>query len=131
MAPRKILVVGATGKQGSAFIRAAITANGSVASDHSFRLIALTRRVASSAARELTVLGDNIIVVSADLNDASSVRKVFEGEKAKPEGGIWGVFIVLAFPGLGADASGEEAQGKVRPVHDFARAHLLEQCWTR
>lgn len=30
------------------------------------------------------------------------------------EGGFWGVFVVLQFPGLGVDASGEERQGKVR-----------------
>ncbi|EKM57356.1 uncharacterized protein PHACADRAFT_194911 [Phanerochaete carnosa HHB-10118-sp] len=121
MTPRKILVVGATGKQGSAFTRAAITANGSVESDHSFHLIALTRNASSPAARELTALGDSTTVVSADVNDANSVRKVFEDEKVKPEGGIWGVFMVLAFPGLGADASGEEAQGKM--IADLAREY--------
>jgi hypothetical protein len=38
------------------------------------------------------------------------MRKVYED--AKGSGGIWGVFCVLAFPGLGANADGEERQGK-------------------
>lgn len=106
MSSRRILVVGATGKQGGALIRAGLAPD---ASD--FHFIALTRNVASPAAQELAKLGERVTVVSADLDHVESVRKVFRDEKTN--GGIWGVFLVLAYPGLGADASGEERQGKV------------------
>ncbi|EKM57358.1 uncharacterized protein PHACADRAFT_208443 [Phanerochaete carnosa HHB-10118-sp] len=126
MASRKILVVGATGKQGGAFVRAATEARKAEgAPKDGFHLIALTRNTSSPAARELAALGDHVSVVSADLNNANSVRKVFEDEKAKPEGGIWGVFMVLAFPGLGVDGSGEEAQGKL--VTDLACEFNVQQ----
>ncbi|GJE93031.1 NAD(P)-binding protein [Phanerochaete sordida] len=109
MAPLQLLVVGATGKQGSAFVRAA-TAPVSGA-DPAFRVVALTRSPDSPAAAALRALGDCVTVVGADLNDEKSVRAVFEG--AKTDGGVWGVFVALAFPGLGKDAAGEEAQGKL------------------
>lgn len=129
MSPRKILVVGATGKQGSAFVRAAAT---SLSSDDStpasdFHLLALTRNASSEAAQKLASLGDRVTVVTADLDSVESVRKIFEGERTKPEGGIWGVFVALAFPGLGVDASGEEAQCKVRPIHDYMHVRLLKR----
>ncbi|GJE96616.1 NAD(P)-binding protein [Phanerochaete sordida] len=118
MSLRKILVVGSTGKQGSAFVRAAAAhhpedpaSDASSSPDPRFHVIALTRSPASPAAKELLALGDNVSVAAGDLNDAASVRKVFEDEKAKPEGGIWGVFVALAFAGLGADPAGEIAQG--------------------
>ena len=125
MSLRKILVVGSTGKQGSAFVRAAAAhrpedpanSDGPSSPDLSFHIISLTRNPASPAAKQLLALGDNVSVAAGDLNDAASVRKVFEDEKAKPEGGIWGVFVALAFAGLGADPAGEVAQGKVRPNH--------------
>ena len=121
MPVRKVLVVGATGKQGSAFIRAAVAANASATNDDAqanspFHLIALTRNATSPAARALTSLGTAVSVTAADLNQPETVKSVFEAAKAKEDGGIWGVFIALAFPGLGADASGEERQGKVRMV---------------
>ena len=91
MSLRKILVVGSTGKQGSAFVRAAAAhrsedsgSSGSPSSpNHRFHIIALTRNPASPAAKELLALGDNVSVAAGDLNDAASIRKVFEDEKAK------------------------------------------------
>lgn len=54
-----------------------------------------------------------------------SVRSVFED--AKGDGGagdgIWGVFAVLVYPGLGKVADGEEAQGKVS--HEFIYPFLV------
>lgn len=38
--------------------------------------------------------------------------------------GIWGVFAVLAFPGLGASADGEERQGKM--LADVALEYKVE-----
>lgn len=114
---RTILVVGATGKQGRAFIDSALSSSTDV------HILALTRNTASPSAKPLVSASrdsDRIKVVQADLDKPDTVRKVFEDAKgAKSENeegvnGIWGVFVVLAFPGLGADASGEEKQGKVR-----------------
>ncbi|TDL18495.1 NAD(P)-binding protein [Rickenella mellea] len=99
-ATRTILVVGATGKQGSAFIAAA-TAKDDI------RILALTRNTSSPAAKALT--SDKVTLVQANLDKPDSVRKVFQDEQGKT--GIWGVFVVLAFPGLGEDATGEEKQG--------------------
>lgn len=50
-------------------------------------------------------------MVEGDLDDEDSMVRIFE--IAKEEGGIWGVFVALAFPGLGANADGEERQGIV------------------
>lgn len=114
---RTILVVGATGKQGRAFIDSALSSSTDV------HILALTRNTASPSAKPLVSASketERIKVVQADLDKPDTVRKVFEDAKrAKSENeegvnGIWGVFVVLAFPGLGADASGEEKQGKVR-----------------
>jgi hypothetical protein len=61
--------------------------------------------------QRLAGLGESITVVEGDLDHPDSVVKAFED--ARHEGGIWGVFAVLAFPGLGAEGDGEERQGKV------------------
>jgi hypothetical protein len=61
----------------------------------------------------------NVTVVQGTLNSADDIRKIFEDAK-KERGGMWGVFCVLAFPGLGANAEGEEKQGKVRPSNGFS-----------
>ena len=115
---RTVLVVGATGKQGRAFIDAALSSQST-----DVHILALTRNTASPSAKPLVDAAkesDRIKVVQADLDKPESIRKVFEDAKAakseREEGvnGIYGVFVVLAFPGLGADASGEEKQGKVR-----------------
>jgi hypothetical protein len=56
--------------------------------------------------------GDNITLVEGDLNSPASIRKIFENAKDNENGGIWGVYVVLQCPGLGANADGEEAQGR-------------------
>ncbi|KAK7054895.1 hypothetical protein VNI00_003358 [Paramarasmius palmivorus] len=86
---KTILVTGATGRQGKAFI-SGILSEEKLAAQHPNR----------------------VTIVEGDLDSADTIRKVFED--AKKEGRtIWGVFCVLAFPGLGADADGEEKQGKM------------------
>ena len=105
--PRTILVAGATGKQGRALIE------GAVKTTEDIRIIALTRDAKSPSAQSLKALSDRIQLAQANLDDPSSVRKVFEDASAGG-GKIWGVFVVLAFPGLGADGAGEEKQGIVR-----------------
>jgi hypothetical protein len=100
-------VAGATGQQGWAFIQRAIETTEDI------RIIALSRKPQSPSAQSLRALSDRVKVTQANLDDAGSVRKVFEDASA--DGGrIWGVFMVLAFPGLGADAAGEQKQGTVR-----------------
>lgn len=116
--PRTILVVGATGKQGSAFIAATLSTG--AASD--LRILALTRSAKSHPLGEV----DRVTVVEGNLDDPQSIRKIFEDEKEKGSG-IWGVFLVLAFPGLGADSSGEERRGKliVDLSHEYKVQHLV------
>ncbi|TCD61456.1 hypothetical protein EIP91_008413 [Steccherinum ochraceum] len=110
--PRKILVTGATGKQGRAFIaalRSPPSANDSEQPASPFQVLALTRNPASPVATSLNS-EVHVTVVQGDLDSESSLRKVFEDAGGK--GGIWGVFVVLAYPGLGANADGVEKQGK-------------------
>jgi uncharacterized protein YbjT (DUF2867 family) len=66
---RPIAVVGATGLQGSATVRALLSANAPVR--------ALARRTDSDAARALTEIGADL--VPADLDDPESLRSAFTG----------------------------------------------------
>ncbi|CAE6418289.1 unnamed protein product [Rhizoctonia solani] len=99
-----VLVVGATGQQGHAVIRALSQSEG-------FLCLALTRNLDSPKAQRLKSFR-NVKLVSADLGDIQQLRSVFEETKASVIGAIWGVFVALAFPGLGLSAEGEEKQGK-------------------
>ena len=110
MTHKRILITGSTGKQGRALIKALIAAppNGEL----EFDILALTRDPTRPSAQSLTRLGDHVKLVQGELDSESSLRKVFEDAGGK--GSIWGIFCVLAFPGLGANADGEERQGKVR-----------------
>ena len=105
---RTILITGATGKQGQAFIEATL----STGTASNLRILALTRSIKSARSRSLDDV-ERVKLVEGDLDDPKSIRDIFEAEKVDGKNGIWGVFVVLAFPGLGADASGEERQGKV------------------
>ncbi|KIK51682.1 hypothetical protein GYMLUDRAFT_181148 [Collybiopsis luxurians FD-317 M1] len=119
MSPKLILVTGATGRQGRALIHALISATSNIDNPQypepitpaSFHILALSRNASSPAARSLSLqYPDRLTIVQGNLDSEPSIRKLFE--EVKPKGGIWGVFCVLAFPGLGANADGEEAQGK-------------------
>lgn len=107
---RNILVTGATGKQGAALIRALVQPPVPDPANE-YYIYALTRDDSTPGAQQLAQIGENVLLVKGDLDAPESIFTIFEN--AKSEGGIWGVFAVLAFPGLGVDASGEEAQGKV------------------
>ena len=109
--PRKILVVGATGKQGRALI-AALRPNAESGEEAPFQILAFTRSAASPAAKYLSDKEPHVTIVEGDLDNEESVRKVFEDAGGK--GGIYGVFVVLAFPGLNANADHTERHGKVR-----------------
>ncbi|KDN39421.1 hypothetical protein RSAG8_08827, partial [Rhizoctonia solani AG-8 WAC10335] len=80
-----ILVAGATGQQGSSVIRA-------LSKSEDYLCLALTRNPDSPKAQKLRPLKNDV--------------------KATPTGAIWGVFVALEYPGLGANAEGEERQGK-------------------
>ncbi|KAJ7033563.1 NAD(P)-binding protein [Mycena alexandri] len=104
MAKKLVLVTGGTGQQGRGLVRA-------LASDPEFHVWVLTRTITSPAANELATTQQHVTVVQGNLDSPETIRKTFEDAKREHEG-IWGVFCVLAFPGLGADAGGEEKQGK-------------------
>jgi nucleoside-diphosphate-sugar epimerase len=106
---RNILITGATGKQGNALIRA-LTSESSPDSPHQYHIYALTRTKSSTKAHRLA-LEKRVTVVEGNLDVPDSISKIFEA--AKSEGGIWGVYAVLAYPGLGQPAEMEERQGKV------------------
>jgi NAD(P)-dependent dehydrogenase (short-subunit alcohol dehydrogenase family) len=108
---RNIFVAGATGKQGQALIRALLHPT-EPSPEQDWHIIALTRKASSPAAKGLAEANpSNLTVVEGDLENRDSIVKIFED--VKKEDGIWGVFCVLAFPGMGVEASGEERQGKV------------------
>jgi hypothetical protein len=117
---RNIFVAGATGKQGQALIRALLVPTSS--SDGGWHIYALTRKASTPAAKRLIeAYPSNLTVVEGNLEDRESISKIFED--VKKDGGIWGVMCVLAYPGLGVDASGEERQGKV--CLSFLHYHLF------
>lgn len=63
-------------------------------------------------------------LVEGDLDIPSSISAIFDSAKTNGSGGIWGVFAVLAYPGLGANADGEERQGKL--LADLALQYSVE-----
>jgi uncharacterized protein YbjT (DUF2867 family) len=90
--PKRILITGATGKQGGATI-ASLAGSG-------FDLHAMTRKPDSPAAQALKARG--VTLVPGDLDDPASLRKALKG--------MWGVFAVQNTWEAGVE--GEEAQGK-------------------
>ncbi|CCU74976.1 NmrA-like family protein/NmrA family protein [Blumeria hordei DH14] len=111
--PRKILVVGATGKQGRAIIQAFLTP-GETKLEHEYHVYALTRHVG-----RLNWADDpRLTALTGDLDDAESIVQIFKNAQAdshSPEStaGFWGVVVILAYPGLSTNADGEERQGKM------------------
>ncbi|KAJ6553042.1 hypothetical protein B0H19DRAFT_1211011 [Mycena capillaripes] len=111
--PKKLLLVtGATGKQGRALIHALNLGDTESNAEPEFHVWALTRTISSPAANALAAHNtQHVTVVQGNLDSPEAIRKIFEDAK-REHGGVWGVFCVLAFPGLGADTTGEEKQGK-------------------
>ncbi|CCO29112.1 hypothetical protein BN14_03114 [Rhizoctonia solani AG-1 IB] len=99
-----ILVAGATGQQGGSVIRA-------LSDSEDYFCLALTRNPESQKAQKLKPM-KNVKLLKGDLNDVQQLRAVFEDAKSDPSGAIWGVFVALEYPGLGANADSEERQGK-------------------
>ncbi|KAH8101418.1 NAD(P)-binding protein [Cristinia sonorae] len=113
MASKKILVTGATGKQGRALITALRPESSQENEETSvtpFQILGLTRDASTASAKSLDA-EPHVTVVQGDLDSEQSVRKVFEDAGGK--GAVWGVFAVLAYPGLGASGDGVERQGKL------------------
>jgi uncharacterized protein YbjT (DUF2867 family) len=115
---KTILVTGATGKQGRALIHSLLQpSTSSPTPTDQYHIYALTRNPSSPTAQSLLSAYDasNLTLVEGNLDERSSVVSVFEAAITDDAhgNGIWGVFAVLAFPGLGASAEGEERQGKM------------------
>jgi uncharacterized protein YbjT (DUF2867 family) len=115
MSKKNILVTGATGHQGRALVRALQESSsepGVGLAPENLHILALTRTPSSPGAQSLAAAHPGLVtLVQGDLDSSKAVRKIFEDAKAESDG-IWGVFCVLAFPGLGVNADGEEKQGK-------------------
>ena len=110
-------MTGATGHQGTAAIKSLLATNAASSSPSVFKIVAITRDPLSESARSLKSLDPTRVeLIRCNLNDENATRAVFEGYKGKGEA-IYGVFCVLAFPGLGKSALGEERQGKVRGLY--------------
>ena len=106
-----IAVVGATGAQGGGLVRAiAADPNGP------FQARAITRDVNSDKARELAALG--VDVVAADIDDADSVRRAFEG--------AYGAFCVTFFWGhFSAEKEVEEARIIANAAREAGVQHVI------
>ena len=98
---RKILIAGATGKQGLSLV--------CTFRNSTFQVLALTHDPTGPKAKGL-VNEPHVEVVQGDLDNSESIQRIFD---MREKGSIWGVFMVLTFPGLGANADGEEWQGIV------------------
>jgi uncharacterized protein YbjT (DUF2867 family) len=101
MALRKILVTGATGKQGGAVINALIASP----PPYDYEILALTRKASSPAAQKLAS-NLKVSLIEGDLNDCPAIFKKCPS--------IWGVFsvqVVQMAQGRGAPKDIEEKQG--------------------
>lgn len=116
-AERTVLVVGATGKQGRSIVKFLLEPDPPASPDIKFKVLALTRDTSSESARQLLERNqqheDKFSLVRGDLDKPDSIRKVFADAASSDRGGIWGVFVALAYPGLGQSAEGEIRQAKV------------------
>lgn len=101
-----IAVVGATGAQGGALVRA-------ILADPSgeFTVRALTRNPDSGAAKDLAVAGAE--VVAADLDDEASIRAAFDG--------AYGAFVVTNY---WAPLTADEEAARTRAEMELAQAEI-------
>ncbi|KAK4183979.1 hypothetical protein QBC35DRAFT_506914 [Podospora australis] len=112
---RTVLVVGATGKQGTAFIRQLLLSSATAEPTSGWHILALTRNLNGDAAKSLLTEGknhkgsDRISLVQGNLDKPNTIRQIFSSHT------IWGVFVVLAYPGLNALVTDhrEREQGKI------------------
>ncbi|PTB68582.1 NAD(P)-binding protein [Trichoderma citrinoviride] len=116
MPTRNIIVTGATGRQGRAFIHALFNSPTATSSDvPNYHIWAVTRNPTSPAASSLLQdeqsHAQDITIVQGNVNNAARIKEIFNQISA--EGGIFGAFIVLAYPGLGNKGDEEKRQGKM------------------
>jgi nucleoside-diphosphate-sugar epimerase len=90
MAPRTILITGATGNQGGAVVDALLSTT-----DSDFAIVALTRNPQSPGATKLTSKSPRIKVVQGDLNHP---KEIFEAVSKTTGEKVWGVFMVQVTP---------------------------------
>ncbi|KAK3334180.1 hypothetical protein B0T19DRAFT_440872 [Cercophora scortea] len=139
---RTILVTGATGKQGRALVHSLLGASpgsaavvpslpdgaaesadrpsqsqsGKSGDEIEWNILALTRSASSPRSRALLLptatTRHKISLVEGDLADRARIRAIFE-DAAKAGAPIWGVYVVLAYPGLGSRSDVEKEQGKM------------------
>jgi uncharacterized protein YbjT (DUF2867 family) len=102
MSVRKILVTGATGKQGSAVVNA-LVAN---PPPYPHEIVALTRNTDSPAAKKLAAKSKTIKLLTGDLNDCPSIFT-----NAGGNGSIWGVFS-MQLPAMGQKNVAEDVEEK-------------------
>lgn len=126
-----VLVVGATGKQGRSTVKFLLEPGQPGSSGVKFKVQALTRDTSSASAHQLLERNkqhaDDISLVQGDLDKPDSIRKVFQDAASSNGQGIWGVFVALAYPGLGESADGEIKQAKVRLLLHFSE-FLRQTC---
>lgn len=106
---KRVLVTGATGKQGRAVLDALLALNAAATPVVKWHILALTRGTGASL-KSLP----NVTVVQGDLDKCADVfRKVKAvlGDEA-----LYGVYSVQIAFGRGASQEGELRQGKARPV---------------
>ncbi|KAM7195421.1 hypothetical protein V8F33_006762, partial [Rhypophila sp. PSN 637] len=106
---RKLLVIGATGKQGRALIQALVSPPSAPRNPPtiSWDILAVTRNPGSPRAKSLLQLlpsaaapetepsSHTISLIQGDLDQPSTTRAIFSDHQ------IWGVFTVLMYPGVG------------------------------
>ena len=117
-APKPILVIGATGKQGKKVVETILASE----SKASFTILALTRNPDSASAKALAARSTIIKLVKGNLDDTPNVFKAaLEASGGVP---IWGVYSVQQAIQDGATQSRETKQGK--DVVDQAIAHNVK-----
>lgn len=80
--PKIITIVGATGIQGGAVIKALLAVNNQNPSNKPYTIRAITRNPDSPAARALSLSSPDIQVIQADLSDPASLKASFSGTHA-------------------------------------------------
>lgn len=95
--PRRLVVTGATGKQGGALISALLSHN-----EQSFQIYAVTRNRSSASAQSLASK-PNVKVIEGDFDRPEAILQQIEN--------VWGLFSVSTISGRNG-AEKEEAQGK-------------------
>lgn len=105
-APKAVLILGATGKQGKKVVDTLLASE----SEDAFTILALTRNPDSPSAKALAAKSPTIKLVKGNLDDVPSVFKV--ALEATDNAPIWGVFSVQQAVQDGATQERETKQGK-------------------